>query len=577
MRVKIIIYGCFILGTLKPGQVVSAKDDYAATDSLAISEMTTEELQLYQADYFPFSMAEKGRQSAPSWRGMPPGYLNYHYDQIPLYNPLWGYWDNQHVPLELIRHRELDTSELKYRLVPVKVKPSDKPITRIVYAQDFQFGLSYLDASLTTFYRPKSYFKLSGNNLLHSGTAGNTLSAVQVNTYRIQFHHHISERWNLDLFYWQIRHKFILSSFPVVTDIFHVHRIGQLSWANINYQPDSTQKLILTPYAYKWGDRYRNENYTEQRKTEEYSIGFKGKYQRQFERMRLELWGDLIRHDITEAFVFIPKELWDISLGAKLRWGSGSSWIEAGGGYKYVSVAEGGAEISFSWGVKPLDFLYSQISVYQSPRKIPMAAINWTGYGIKALQDAQLPLSRGVSWKLGLELTNNSTFSVEPFYNSLKNAVAYHTTDSLFYQTDYDNSGVQVSLRTKLWLFELENDFTFNDNYQNSFIPQVNNVLKLNLPLNLLKGALGLENYLIYHYVGSWRRLDYVPLVNQYVRTNQESGEYHILDVKILGHIKTATIFLVWENLASQDYAFVDSYFELYRLFRFGVYWTLFD
>ena len=263
MRVKGLIYSCLILGILTPALIIANENGYSASDSLAISEMTAEELQLYQADYLPFSLAEKGRQSAPSWRGMPPGYLNYHFNQISLYNPLWGYWDNQHIPIELIRHRQVDYSELKYRLVPVKIKPSDKPVTRIVYSQDFQFGLTYLDASLTTFYRPKSYFKLSGNNLLSGGTAGNSLSSIQVNTYRIQFHHHFSTRWNLDLFYWQIRHKFILSSFPVVTDIFHVHRIGQIFWTNLNYQPDSTQKLILTPYAYKWGDRYRNETYTE--------------------------------------------------------------------------------------------------------------------------------------------------------------------------------------------------------------------------------------------------------------------------------------------------------------------------
>ncbi len=576
MTLQKLALSCFIPCYLALWSLIAQENLYSASDSLSISEISVEEMQLYQADFFPFSLAEKGRQSAPGWRGMPPGFLDYQYEQIPLYNPLWGYWDNQHIPLELIRNRQISFNGLSYKLIPLKVKESDLPVTRIAYSQDFQFGFSYLDAALTAFYRPKSYFKLSGNNILRDGSVGD-LSRFQVNTYRAQFHHHFSDRWNIDLFYWQIRHKFVLTSFPIISDVFHFHRIGQVFWSQLNMHPDSTQKLVLTPYGYKWGDRYRNNDYTEQRKTEEYSLGIKGAYYKSFQKTDFEVWGDIVRHDITEAFVFTNRELWNGRTGTKLRRKFKNSWVEVTGGYHHISGIPGGLEFSGSWGIKPVNFLSSKISVYQSPRRLSLAALNWNGYEITGLKNPKLPLGQGVSWKLTLEMGTKTVLDIEPYYNNFKSALAYQVNDSLFFQENYDNSGILLSFRTKLWLFELQNDFSYNDNYQQSFIPQVNNVAKLNLHLNLLGGALILDNYVIYHFIGLWRKLDYIPLVNQYVRTNQEVGNYHLLDVKILGHIKTATVFLIWENLASQDYALVDNYFEVYRLFRFGVYWTLFD
>ncbi|UCF63513.1 MAG: hypothetical protein JSW33_13250 [bacterium] len=182
MTLQKLALSCFIPCYLALWSLIAQENLYSASDSLSISEISVEEMQLYQADFFPFSLAEKGRQSAPGWRGMPPGFLDYQYEQIPLYNPLWGYWDNQHIPLELIRNRQISFNGLSYKLIPLKVKESDLPVTRIAYSQDFQFGFSYLDAALTAFYRPKSYFKLSGNNILRDGSVGD-LSRFQVNTY----------------------------------------------------------------------------------------------------------------------------------------------------------------------------------------------------------------------------------------------------------------------------------------------------------------------------------------------------------------------------------------------------------
>jgi hypothetical protein len=82
---------------------------------------------------------------------------------------------------------------------------------------------------------------------------------------------------------------------------------------------------------------------------------------------------------------------------------------------------------------------------------------------------------------------------------------------------------------------------------------------------------------MVYHYIGKWDLLDYDPFVNQYYRTDVNSGKFHILDFKLLAHVKSATIFFVWENSLSQDYEFISNYTEFFRIFRLGVYWTFFN
>ena len=330
---------------------LSARDDwkqYSAADSLAISEMNVEELQFYQPDFFPFYLAEKGRQSAPAWRGMPPGFLDYEFGEVSLYNPLWGYWDNQHLPLEIIRERNLNYSTLNYDFRQTRIMTGLKPITRVVYSQDLQFGLSYLDANLISFYRPQSFFSLGGNNFIRSGSAGE-YSKCQVNTYRGQIHHQFSTKFSLDVKYWQIRHKFTLSSYPVVVNPRKIHRIGQVGWITLNYQPDSTQKITIIPYGYKWGDRYRTEDYSEQRKTELYSLGLKAEYQKTTGFVKFGIMTDWVRHEITEAFVFRKDDQLDGKVIGNLEF-SGKTWdLTFQGGYWFMPEVGNLPELNLSW------------------------------------------------------------------------------------------------------------------------------------------------------------------------------------------------------------------------------------
>jgi hypothetical protein len=255
----------------------------------------------------------------------------------------------------------------------------------------------------------------------------------------------------------------------------------------------------------------------------------------------------------------------------------GNSWLEGGAGYHYTSYAGGNPELFFGWNWSPFTRFSSKASLYQKPQRIPVGPMNWQGFGVSSLRDPALPARRGISWQLQLKDISGWNFQFEPYYNQFSNAQSYRSADSTFIQKDFDNPGFTAGLDKNFWIFEMRNALSYNLNYDSAFIPQVKNVLTVNIPFSILKGALKLENYIIYQYIGPVQKFDYYPLVNQYAITSLEAGNYHIVDAKVLAHIKTATIYFIWENLVSQDYAIVDSYFEIYRLFRFGIYWTLYD
>jgi hypothetical protein len=575
-RINLPFYLIFLIIS---ANYLPARDDwkqYSAADSLAISEMTVEEMQNYRADFFPFSLAEKGRQSAPAWRGMPPGFLDYQFVGLSLYNPLWGYWDNQHLPLEIIRQQDLNFSVFNLDFRPAKIMTRIKPVSRIAYSQDFQFGLSYLDVNLLSFYRPQSFFSLGGNNFLRDGSAGEQ-SKSQVNTYRGQIHHQFSTKFSVDVRYWQLRHKFTLSPFPVIVDPRKIKRIGQILWFTLNYQPDSTQSIIIIPYGYKWGDRYHNTGYFEQRKTELYSLGIKGEYQKTTGFVKLGVMTDLLRHEITKAFVFSKKDLWSGKVLGNMEF-VGNTWsLQFRGGYWFMPDVENQPEINLYWKMQLPLKIRSNFSIAQVPQILPLSSLFWQGYAVSPLVDPRMPLRRGISWEVGLPSLLGINLTVEPYYYIFKNSWAYDAQNLRFIQRGVENSGILAKAGVGWRLLELQDEVSYNSNYQKSFIPEYKNVLKLNLPFSMFQGALRLENYLIYQFIGKWQKLEYDPLTNQYFQTSNEISNFHLLDVKILAHIKTATIFMVWENLLSEDYAWVDSYSEFYRLFRFGLYWTLFD
>ena len=66
-----------------------------------------------------------------------------------------------------------------------------------------------------------------------------------------------------------------------------------------------------------------------------------------------------------------------------------------------------------------------------------------------------------------------------------------------------ENSGISASIQKKLIFLYIDEQLSYNTKYRRSFTPQIRNVLKMNIPLTLFKGALKLDPYLIYHYIGT--------------------------------------------------------------------------
>jgi hypothetical protein len=563
-----------LLAVLHPEDIRNKK--YGASDSLGIAELTLEEMQLYQPDFLPLSLAERGRQSVTSWRGMPPGYLNYDFETILLVMPLWGYWDNQLVPIEFIRHRQLTAYSLEHLFIPQQILPSDKPVTRVAFSQDYQFELSYLDVNLARFYQAKSFFHLSGNNFLRGGSFPG-FTNTKVNTYRGQIHHQFSDKFQLDFWYWQLRHKFSLSPVPELLESQSVKRIGHISWFSLTYLPDSTSKIVIIPYGYQWADRYRLKLIQLERKTEIYSIGLKTEYTRSSGKARLRVLSDIVRHDITSAFVYKLEDQWDGKILVNSDFDIADIRIKLGAGYRFLGHIGSAPEFRFHWGWNlPFQFS-SEVSAVRTPQNLPLSSLFWSDDSISAIKNPEIPVRQGIEWRLKLPKLWGSLIEVTHYYNQFLNAWRFDRLNSKFIQEDYDNSGISASIQKKLMFLYIDEQFSYNSKYQRSFSPQIRNVLIINIPISMFKGALKLDPYLIYHYIGKWHQLDYDPYTNQYILTQNEIGEYHIIDGKILAHIKSATLFAVWENLLSEDYVLVDGYREFFRIFRFGIYWTLFD
>lgn len=549
---------------------------YAATDSQAIAELTVEEMQFYRSDYFPLSLAERGRQSATAWRGMPPGFLDYRFQNMSLVHPLWGYWDNQLLPIEIIRRRDLQPSNLQYRLVPAAVTTRSQPVSRVAYSQDFQFGLSYLDINLTRFYRKNSYVRLGGNNFVRNGSL-QPYTKIQVNTYRGQIHHQFSSNLSIDLWYWQLRHRFRISSFPILEQIKKVHRVGQLLWVNANFLPDSSNRLVFTPFAHQWEDNYRPGDESDQRKMKMFSLGSNIEYTSQLGWGRIKVSSQVIRHRITQSFHLENTGQWEGRLHFQLRKDWSAWWIKAGSGYHSYQEVGNSPELNFSVGWNGPFGWKQQFAAVNKPHNVPLAALYWNTQNITGVRNPRVPLRQSFNYRLEIPLFAGTRLALEPFFNRFYNAWSYDPAKSRFLQKDYDNPGVSLNCSTNILWFHFDNKTTYSHNYESVFAPRINNVLKGDLAFSLFDRALKLHGYAIYHFIGQWRRPDFHPLTNQYFRTGLEAGNYHILDFKVLAHIKTATLFFVWENALSQDYALVDDYREVFRVFRFGIYWTLFN
>lgn len=535
--------------------------------------LTEEEYRFYQADYLPLSLAQKGRLFSGAYRGMPAGFINFNFDEVHLDNPVVGFWDEQSTPHFRIQHRQF--SPPGYREVFRSQPPGTyKPETNVTY---FWSNMSNLDIDFAQYVNKKNYFRLSGNIFLRNGTEPSGYSEIQVNTYQAHFHFKLSERWTLDLHYWHLRHKFNMPPQDFLSfDKDKFKTITRLGWIRLHAQLSEKDSLVIIPTVSYNDDEYKQGN-TPLRENLYVWGGASVHYLRKIKpgTMGIQVAGRLFANEAKFNW-FDRKE----SEGSALLTGNlhiGLLGVQfTAGGYRH---SESGNKPMATLNVAFHSGLAGAVGVtaFSKPQPMPLLWRTVQRDTIPALQSKLLMEKQGGSFFYKKHFGDWFFFKVEPF--------AYRTTNYPFLppgaknwqMRDVENYGVNVLAGIKIWHFYLQNDFTYNHNYKEAFAPRWNNVGSVKTHFYMFKRALRLEGILVGHVLGNVHQLAFDRLLYQYLPGSAEVGPYYLLDFNFNAQIGPFTLYLVWENILSEDYSIIDGTLEQLRLFRIGVNWLLFD
>jgi len=562
---------CFIFPAL------AEKRDSEPSDSLIIyyyvPNITEEEYRFYQADFLPFSLAQKGRLSTSGFRGMPQGIFQFEFDGNIFDNPVVGFWNEQWMPHWRIQGRDysrIGFIESWYSTLSAGFKPE----TNITYLQS---NMSFIDIDFSEHITENNYFRLSGNNFVRSGSEPAGYSNVSINTYQAELHLKIFRKWALHLYYWHLRHKYNMppsDPFSFNGDEFKI--IGRSGW--VNFLGSITEKdsvSIFSEMSINDDDYKQSGN-----KVREMRYGWanlKLSYIRKIGRSHLgfRVGGRYIKNN--------GKFTW-----ASRREGDGNALITG-------NILGENLRIEFESGIywhvetkqKPVFAISSEYqsktlgaigaSIFTKPQMTPVlwrtvqhdSIPNYTGKGLTEKQGGSIYLKRLISARIYLKM--------EPFWVRTKNFPVLQSASTGWQIEQFENYGINFLAGFKFWVLQLQNDFTYNSNFDDTFSPQFNNISTLKASLHLLKKKLRVDGALIGRHLGKFSQLEFDRLIYQYRLTNREQGPFFILDFKLQAIIGDFRLLFVWENLTSEDYSIVKDTLEQYRLFHFGLNWLLFD
>lgn len=536
-----------------------------------VPNLTEEEFRFNQSDFFPLSLAEKGRLSTSAFRGMPAGFYELRYRGIDFTNPVIGFWNEQWIPHWRIVYRQPDKFGFG-EIIDSSPPGGYKPETKIVY---FQTNLSYLDIDFAQYFTKKNYIRLSGNNFLRNGPYPLGYSRIEVNTYQAQAHVEFLNRWKLDLSYWQMRHRFNMipeDMLQIRADRFK--QIGHVGWFRLAGKLSAKDSVVFTPgYTianddyWRGGPRVRDMWYewgsaelSYYRKVSSGLIGARmnGRY--------VAIHGKRLFFDKKEgdgAALFLGE------------WHPGHLDLEVqAGGYKHTELGERG-QIALHAAVRSKTFGRVGIRSFSKPQTVPLSWRAFQNDTIPAFAGKNLMEKQGASFYAKKNLGNWFSIHIEPFIYRMKNYPLL--ADNSWKTQTIKNYGVHFFAGLRLWRFWLENDFTYNHNYEESFAPEVNNVSSIKSSLSLFKGALKVEGIFTGHVLSYYRLLEFDRLLQYYRITADQVGPYYLSDFKLQLHFKRFTLFMVWDNLLSEDYSIVDGTLTQFRLFNFGLQWLLFN
>jgi hypothetical protein len=536
--------------------------------------LNDQETRSGRADFFPIDLAQRGRQATSAYLGMPPGLFQFEYAGNQLSNPVTGFWNEQWIPIYQIGQNSTTPGSLQEAYLP-PVPYSSKPITRVIFSQDYLTGLSFVDINFLQRLSPANFIQLSGSNFLGDGSEGLDYSKIKLNTYRGQLRWQWGQKWTTDVFYWNMRHSFnMVAEEDNTTDKFK--QIGNILWIFARGQLSEKDSLVIVPGYTTVNDRYTRA--MGEQRDNRYKIAHGDiKYIRKFSAGLLgaELNGRFITNK-GERFWTRRKEA-DGKALVFVHWKK----------VPFNLRLEGGVYLQSEAGGQPLGSLLidkkfgsdSEIgaAVFFQPQSIPMYWRTIDFDSIPRYPEDHLIQYRGARLFLRTALTNSLWFRAEPFLFRTEDYPLFLPETRLWQRKTIENYGIRFIAGWNIWKLRIQNDFTYNHKYKESFAPQINNITSVKISVPLLNNALRLDGVLNWRYVGYFKQIDFHRLLNQYWIGDQEAGPYYIGDFRIQGQFRDAIVFLIWENLLSEDYFFVPNTLESLRIFRLGIDWVLFD
>ena len=572
---KIIPHSFFLtilVWFLLSSTIISEPADTLAFKSFLVRpNLTEQEFRFNQADFFPLSLAEKGRLSTSTFRGMPPGFFEYRFEGNDLDNPVTGFFNDQWIDHWRIKYRSRSNFGDK-ELFESNPPSGYKPETRLVY---FQTGLSYLDIDFSEYFTKTNYIRLSGNNFLREGPYPFSYSRIYLNTYQGQVHLNLFNRWDLDIFYWKVRHKFHMSPediFDFETDRFR--QIANLGWLCLSGKISKKDSLVFIPTYTQAQDDYwrsglhvRGIDYEWSRAELSYFHKFSNGY--------LGARGSSGYLSSNGKYGFSDKKEGEGSLLATGGWQTDLIDFEfEAGGYKHNELGEG-VQGAAHFAVNSKFFGKTGIRLFEKPQPVPLSWRTIQDTLIQSYYEEKLIERQGISFYAQKSFSDWFLVKIEPFAYRARNYPIL--TNSVWERKTIENYGVHLFAGLRLWWFWLQNDFTYNKNYKETFAPEVNNVSTAKTSLSLFKGALKADGILIMHVLSHYRVLQFNRVLENYGLTSVQQGPHYLADFKLQIHISRFTLFMVWENMLSEDYSIVEGNPYQFRYFRIGLDWLLFN
>lgn len=562
----------FLIGlVLIPANNSQAMDSVLVKEYHPVPNLTEEEFRFYESEFLPLSLAEKGRLSSSAFRGMPAGFYELSYRGAYFANPIIGSWNEQWIPHWRITHRQRNKFGFGETF---DSSPPDgyKPETKVVY---FQTGLSYLDIDFAQYFSKKNYIRLGGNNFLRDGPYPFGYSRIEVNTYQAQVHLEFLDRWKLDLGYWQLRHRFYMipeDIFAITADKFR--QIGHVSWFQLTGKLSEKDSVVFTPGYTVANDDYWKEGFPTRDMWYDWGGGELSYYRKssngflgaQIGSRYMSIHGKRLFSDRKEG------DGSAIFLGA---WHADYLELDLqAGAYKHSELGEQ-EQIALHAAVRLKPVGRMGIRLFSKPQTVPLTWRAVENDSIPAFGGKKLMKKQGVSFYAETHLNDWFWMRLEPFAYRTENYPVL--TNNIWRTQAVENYGLHAFAGLRLWRFWLQNDFTYNHNYEDSFSPEVNNVSTIKSSLSLFKGALKIEGILTGHVLSYYRLIEFDRLFQNYRITSDQVGPYYLSNFKLQIGFSRFTLFMVWENLLSEDYSIVEGNLTQFRTFYFGLQWLLFN